>query len=101
LLDDAACIAYSATFNGEQDVYFVRVELPLLITTTFANSAIKLSWNATAGKTYCVQYKDSLDTPWSVGTNQVRLVATNTVMSITEAIFPNGSQRYYRVVKEP
>ena len=100
-LDDAACIAYSATFNGEQDVYFVRVEPPLVLASSMTNSGIQLSWNAVVGKTYCLQYKDALDAPWPVGTNQVYLVATNTVMGTTNPIVPAAPQRYYRALKEP
>ena len=29
-LEEAACIAYSATFNGEQDIFFLRVEQPVI-----------------------------------------------------------------------
>ncbi len=28
-LNEGACIAYAATFNGEEDIYFVRAELPI------------------------------------------------------------------------
>ena len=28
-LNEGACIAYTATFNGEEDIYFVRAELPI------------------------------------------------------------------------
>jgi hypothetical protein len=100
-LDEAACIAYSATFNGEQDIYFVRVEPPLLVTSSITNATIQLSWKATPGKTYCLQFKDSLNAPWSVATNQLCLVATNSVMSITDPILPTAPQRYYRVLKQP
>jgi hypothetical protein len=39
-LDEAACIAYSATFNGEQDVYFVRVEQSMLLTNSIPDPGL-------------------------------------------------------------
>ena len=56
-LDQAACIAYSATFNGEQDVYFIRVEhAPLVLNIAKQDTFLSLSWKAAPGKTYCLQY---------------------------------------------
>jgi hypothetical protein len=100
-LDEAACIAYTATFNSEQDIYFVRIEPPLVLTSSITNAAIQLSWNAIVGKTYCLQFKDSLNAPWPVTTNQVCLVATNSVMEITDPILRTTPQRYYRLLKQP
>jgi hypothetical protein len=100
-LDDAACIAYSATFNGEQDIYFIRVEQPIFTTISQTGAAISVSWNAVIGKSYCLQYKDSLDVPWPIATNQVCLVATNVVMSLPDTAGPGPSERFYRVVKLP
>ena len=100
-LEDAACIAYSATFNGEQDVYFTRVEQPLLLTIATTARAARLSWNAVIGKTYCLQHKASLTDAWPIGTDQICLAATNCLMTITDAMGPGASQRFYRLVKEP
>jgi len=100
-LDDAACIAYSATFNGEQDIYFLRLDQPIVASIDRSGSAVRLSWNATPGKNYCLQYKSILTAPWPVGTNQVCLVATNTVMTISDPLLPGSATRFYRVVKEP
>jgi hypothetical protein len=79
----------------------VRVEQPLVLTSSITNAAIQLSWNAIVGKTYCLQFKDSLDAPWPPATNQVCLVATNSVMAITDPILRTTPQRYYRVLKQP
>ena len=98
-LNDAACVAYSATFNGEQDIYFVRVEQPFAA-IAISDSAVRLDWNAIIGKTYCVQSKTSLTAPWPVGTNQLCVVATNVVMTVTDPISLDA-QRFYRVLKQP
>ena len=100
-LDDAACIAYAATFNGEQDVYFARVEQPLRLTIATADAGVLLSWNAVIGRAYCLQYKASLEAPWPIGTDQICLTATNTLMTITDPLSPGTSQRFYRLVKQP
>ena len=100
-LDDAACIAYSATFNGEQDIYFIRVEQPIFAAISQTGAAISVSWNAVIGKTYCLQYKDSLAAPWPIATNQICLLATNLLMTISDPAVPGPAQRFYRVVKQP
>jgi len=102
-LDDSACIAYSATFNGEEDIYSIRVEQDQPIVVTIAKtgaSAVTLSWNAVPGDSYCLQHKTNLIAPWPVGSNQVCVLATNTVMTITDPLVPGTAQRFYRVVKQ-
>jgi hypothetical protein len=97
--DDAVCIAYSATFNGEEDIYFLRMpDLPIRLTIANAGANVALSWNAIVGNTYCLQYKSSLTAPWPVGSNSVCLVATNSQMTLTDSILAGGAQRFYRVV---
>lgn len=100
-LDDAACIAYSATFNNEEDVYFLRLEQPIFVTISRSGPHARLSWNAVIGKTYCLQYKSSLTASWPITTNQVCLVATNTLMTISDPLLAGPVQRFYRVVKQP
>jgi hypothetical protein len=100
-LDDAACIAYSATFNQEQDVYFLRIDQPLTLQISQAAGQALLSWNAVVGRSYCLQYKSSLTAPWPVGTNQICLVATNTLMTVPDEVVAGNSQRYYRLAREP
>ncbi len=39
-LDGAAMIAYTATFNGEEDIWFTRVELPLELKLTLSNNLV-------------------------------------------------------------
>jgi len=100
-LDDVACIAYTATFNAEQDIYFVRVEQPIVATIARNGSGVLISWNAAAGRTYCVQAKSDLTLPWSASTDLACLVATNSVAMVEDKTLLPGSQRFYRVVKQP
>jgi hypothetical protein len=98
-LNDATCVAYSATFNGEEDIYFLRMpDLPIRVTITKAGSNANLSWNSIPGNTYCLQYKSSLTTPWPVGSNQICFVATNFQSTVSDTILAGIDQRYYRVV---
>jgi hypothetical protein len=99
-LTDAACIAYSATFNGEEDIYFVRADQPITLSITNVGAALLVSWTAVIGKTYCVQYKASLSLPWSTA-NQVCVAATNTLMTVRDPLAPSVLERFYRVVKQP
>jgi hypothetical protein len=98
-LTDATCIAYSATFNGESDIYFLRMpDLPIQVTIARAGMNAALSWNAVIGNTYCLQYKSSLSEPWTTGTNEICMVATNAQMSVTDTILAGTGERFYRVV---
>jgi hypothetical protein len=97
-LNDATCVAYSATFNGEEDIYFLRMpDLPIRLAIVKSGTNAALSWNAVVGNTYCLQYKSSLTTPWPVGSNQICLVATNAQMTIADALLTGPAQRFYRV----
>src|SRR5262249_786269 len=98
-LNDATCVAYSATFNGEEDIYFLRMpDLPFQVTITKAGTNVALAWDAIVGNTYCLQYKSSLSAPWPIGSNQICLVATNSQMIVADAIFGGADHRVYRVV---
>jgi hypothetical protein len=97
-LNDATCVAYSATFNGEEDIYFLRMpDLPIQVTITKAGANANLSWNSIPGNTYCLQYKSSITAPWPVGSNQICFVATNFQSTISDALIAGIDQRYYRV----
>ena len=100
-IEDAACIAYTATFNGEEDIYFIRVEQPIIAAITRTGSGVRLSWNSVAGRTYCVQVKTNLIIPWSAGTTLGCLVATNSVTILEDQSVSTVPQRFYRVVKQP
>jgi hypothetical protein len=97
-LNDATCVAYSATYNGEEDIYFLRMpDLPISVAISKAGSNAILSWNAIVGNTYCLQYKSSLSAPWPVGTNQICVLATNQIMTVNDSLLTGESQRFYRV----
>ncbi len=97
-LNDATCVAYSATFNGEEDVYFLRMpDLPILVTIAKAGSDAILSWNAIPGNTYCLQYKSALAAPWPIGTNQICVTATNETMTLTDSLLTGETERLYRI----
>jgi hypothetical protein len=95
-LNDATYVAYSATFNAEEDIYFLRIpDLPIQVAIARNGTNALLSWNAVVGNTYCLQYKDSLAAPWPVGSNQICLVATNPIMTVTD--LGGDAARFYRV----
>ncbi len=100
-LNDGACIAYTATFNGEEDIYFVRAELPILAHATQVAGAARVSWNAVPGVTYCVQAKADLSVPWSAATNVACLVATNTTATVDNPLAGGTGRLFYRVVRQP
>jgi hypothetical protein len=100
-LEEGACIAYTATFNGEEDIYFVRAELPILASVTMASDAAHIRWNSVPGIGYLIQAKDSLTSPWSVGTNVASVVASGSSASIDVPLTGSGSAQFYRVVRRP
>jgi hypothetical protein len=100
-LNEGACIAYSATFNGEQDIYFVRAELPISAVASTVANAVRISWNSTLGVSYCVQALSDLGASWSTATNVGCLTATAGTSSIDDPITGNGTQRFYRVARMP
>jgi hypothetical protein len=100
-LNEGACIAYTATFNGEEDVYFVRAELPITGTITRVDDVARISWNAAPGVTYCVQAIADLNLPWSSATNVACLVASNSTATVDDPLTANGPARFYRIVRQP
>jgi BNR/Asp-box repeat len=99
-LDEGACIAYAATFNGEEDVYFVRAELPIVAQVTLSGGAVVISWNGVPGVSYCVQALADLSLPWSSATDVGCLVATNITPMLDDPRSGNTEQRFYRVVRD-
>jgi hypothetical protein len=100
-LNEGACIAYSATFNGEEDIYFVRAELPIMAQAARVGAAARISWNAVPGVTYCLQAKADLSILWSAGTNVACLVATNSTTTLDDPLAGGAGRRFYRVVRQP
>ncbi|HEU5072201.1 MAG TPA: M12 family metallo-peptidase [Verrucomicrobiae bacterium] len=69
---------------------------PTLASTTWSNNVVRFAWNAIPGPHYQVQYRTNLATgAWqNLG---AAIQATNTAMSITDAV-SNAPIRFYRVV---
>jgi hypothetical protein len=97
-LNEGACIAYSATFNLEEDIYFVRAEFPIIASIAEVGNVAQISWNSTPGVNYCVQASPDLTLPWTAATNVGCLTATNSVSSVED---PLGDMKYYRVLRQP
>lgn len=100
-LNEGASIAYPATFNGEEDIYFVRAELPITASITHAGSSLKITWNSVPGVDYCVQWKSSLNQSWNSGATVGCLTATNSAATVLDSATSGGPGRYYRVVRQP
>jgi hypothetical protein len=99
-LNEGACIAYTATFNGEEDIYFVRAELPIAATLTLVDAVPRVSWNSVPGVRYCVQALSSLSLPWSAATNVACVVPTTSTASVEDPSASSSSGRFYRVVRQ-
>ncbi len=100
-LEDGARIAYTATFNGEEDVYFVRAELPILARADAAGDRARISWNSVPGVSYAVQFTPDLAAGWSTAATVASLVATNGSTSVEDPLSGSFSRRFYRVVRQP
>ena len=100
-LNEDACIAYSATFNGEEDIWFVRAELPIVASITPVGNAAHISWNSVPGDSYCVQALWDLTLPWSAATNVACVVSSGTTASVNDPLASSGAARFYRVVRQP
>ena len=100
-LDGGAYIAYTATFNSEEDIWFARVELPIKLDIALADRTVQLTWNTFPGQTYCVQAKDQLTQPWSDAINIGCRVGTGGLATVLDSSVTNGASRIYRVVSQP
>ena len=100
-LNEGACIAYAATFNGEEDIYFVRAELPILASVAQIGDAARVTWNSTLGVNYCVQAIADFTTGWASATNVACLTVAGSIASVDDPLPSGNGQRYYRVVREP
>ena len=100
-LNEGACIVYTATHNGEEDLYFVRAELPIKATIHWVENAARILWNAVPGGNYCVQVKASLGVPWSAGTNVACIVSTNYQAEVDDPTAVSRPQSYYRILRQP
>jgi hypothetical protein len=100
-LNDSACIAYTATFNGEEDIYFLRLEAPIVLSAARVDSTLQLSWNSLIGRTYCVQSKASVDMPWSAANTLGCITATSNISQLEDTLASGSAAHFYRVVEQP
>jgi hypothetical protein len=93
--------ADAITNNGslpEQDfalvIYNAEIAAPVIQSVSVSNNIVRLTWNAVAGFTYRIQFKNSLaDANWI--TLPPDILATNSVMSVTDSA--SAAQRFYRI----
>ena len=97
-IPDAACVAYSATFNGEEDIWFLRVDQPLVARIAQSGRGLELGWDAVVGRTYCIQAIPNLKTSWTNALNLGCLSATNLLMRVNLPI--SDRVEFFRVVRE-
>jgi hypothetical protein len=70
-----------------------------ITTIAVSNDAVSLNWSALEGRSYSVEYKNSLsDSQWTALVTNV--LATNNSASATDVVGTN-TQRLYRIVLEP
>jgi hypothetical protein len=84
---------------GLDDVTVQTLPVPILSSTVVSGGNIKFSWSAILNDSYQIQSTTNLSTTnWTnVGS---AILATNSVMSATEAI-GNAPERFYRVMQSP
>ena len=92
---------YGTTANGGAHglgtvyrVSFPAASLPIIQTISQTGNSVVLSWNATVGENYQVQYKTDVDDTWIDWITS--LTATNATMTLLQNIGPEP-QRFYRV----
>jgi hypothetical protein len=84
-------------FNSQRDVFVVRLG-PILKLTRASGGPTTIFWNAVPGRTYRVQYKDSLSDPtWSEFPRSV--VPETTTGTFTDDAPSAFGQRYYQVIE--
>jgi hypothetical protein len=97
-LEDRTCIVYAGTFNVEEDIFFRRIDFPVLRTVAGSNGTVKLSWNSSPGTDYQVLFKDNLADPWRDLGNPVQ--ATDRTVMIEDGSAAQAPHRFYRVMSQ-
>src|SRR5882724_6702210 len=87
-------------FNGEEDIWFVRAELPIVASITPVGNAAHISWNAVPGGNYCVQALWDLTLPWSMATNVACVASGGSTASVNDPLAGSGPPRFYRVARQ-
>lgn len=99
-INAGALVAHSATFNGEEDIWFTRVELPAAPRLAVSGETLTLTWDTFPNRTYCVQAVESLQTSWATAATLGCLEGTGQAVMLQDTI-TNKVQRFYRVVSQP
>lgn len=86
---------YRAGTNPSSDASLLRV----ISITALSTGEATLIWSAAPGKTYRVQYKDSLETVWQDLSAEISVSGTQG--SASDPTAPVGGNRFYRVVVLP
>jgi hypothetical protein len=73
----------------------------IIANLSYTNGAVRLSWNAAIGLTYCVLAVDNLNTPWSAAQTLGCIVATDSTGRFDDIPPATQSLRFYRVVQQP
>jgi hypothetical protein len=83
---------------GERRITWrATLEIAAIVTSgSLNNGAVRLSWNAAIGSTYCVLATDSPDTPWSAAENLGCFIATNSLAQFDDALAASRSLRFQR-----
>lgn len=91
--------AYGGAFDQGTIFRLALVMLPTLQAMAQPGGSLSLTWNATSGDIYQVQFNTNLgQTNWnSLGGT---IIATNSAMTVFDSIGPDA-QRFYRVVMMP
>ena len=85
----------SPPLNNTKSFTIAVVPPPRVLSGTFTNGAVQVTWTTYPGKTYRVQYKDDLKaSSWTpLGSDSV---AAGYVLSVTDSS-PSSRQRFYRL----
>jgi Tol biopolymer transport system component len=73
--------------------------LRVMILASTGADAVTVLWSSVPGRTYDVQYKDTLTEDWS--TLYSRVAATSATRSVVDNVLPRPLQRFYRVLFVP
>jgi hypothetical protein len=68
--------------------------------TVVSAGATYVTWSALVGRTYQVQFKDSMTSPWYSLASPVLAVSTGTMTQL-DNLQPRPPQRFYRVLLVP
>ena len=101
-----ANVAYTATFNLEEDIYYVRVSPPAAISPFFAvraitrdTSGVTIIFSSEPNKTYRCDYGDAPAGPWHE--LQTGIPGTGADVTVFDSTAANTPRRFYRIVVLP